>query len=57
VRHTMRDRLGRSCPDPIGGQALGGGALTMPIRVLLVTMYYSRQCWLSTWCWGEWSYE
>ena len=37
----MRDRLGRSCPDPIGGQALGGGALTMPIRVLLVTMYYS----------------
>ena len=36
----MRDRLGRSCPDPIGGQALGGGALTMPIRVLLVTMYY-----------------
>ena len=37
----MRDRLGRSCPDPIGGQVLGGGALTMPIRVLLVTMYYS----------------
>ena len=53
----MRDRLGRSCPDPIGGQALGGGALTMPIRVLLVTMYYSRSCWLSTWCWGEWSHE
>ncbi|WP_392345568.1 hypothetical protein, partial [Parasynechococcus sp.] len=23
-RHTMRNRLGRSCPDPIGGQALGG---------------------------------
>ena len=32
----MRDLLGRSCPDPIGGQALGGGALTMPILVLLV---------------------
>ena len=38
----MRDRLGRSCPDPIGGQALGGGALTMPIRVFLVTMYYTQ---------------
>ena len=48
----MRDWLGRSCPDPIGGQALGGGALTMPIRVLLVTMYYSKHLSLSIrWCW------
>ena len=23
----------------------------MPIRVLLVTMYYSQSFWLSTWCW------
>ena len=38
------------CPDPIGGQAIGGGALTMPIRVLLVSMYYSQSFWLSTWC-------
>ena len=53
----MRDRLGRRFPDPIGGQALGGGALTMPICVLLVTMYYSLFFWLSTWCWGEWSDE
>ena len=53
----MRDRLGRSCPDPIGGQALGAGVLTMPILVLLVTMYYLLCFWLSTWCWGEWSHE
>ena len=53
----MRDRLGRSCPVPIGGQALGGGALTVPILILLVAMYYSFPCGLSTWCWGEWSYE
>ena len=49
----MRDRLGRSCPVPIGGQALGGGALTAPILILLVAMYYSFPYELSTWCWGE----
>ena len=27
----MSDRLGRSCIEPIGGQVLAGGALTMPI--------------------------
>ena len=53
----MRDRLGRSCPVPIGGQVLGGGALTVPILILLVFMYYSFPRELSTWCWGEWSHE
>ena len=52
----MRDRLGRSCPDPIGGQALGGGAVTMPIRGLVGTMDYSRSFWLATGGWGEWSH-
>lgn len=27
----MSDRLGLSCIEPIGGQVLAGGALTMPI--------------------------
>ena len=53
----MRDRLGRSCPVLIGGQALGGGVLTVPILILLVDMYYWFPCGLSTWCWGEWSHE
>ena len=53
----MRDRLGRSCPDPIGDQVLGGGALMMLIFATLVSMYYSLPCWLSTWCWGEWRDE
>ena len=53
----MSDRLGRSCSDPIGGQALGGGALRMPMRVLLVTMYCLFSCVLSMRCWGEWGHE
>ena len=31
----MRDRLGRSCPDPIGGQALGGGELVVKLLWLI----------------------
>jgi hypothetical protein len=37
----MSDRLGRSCIEPIGGQVLGGGALTMLIFCFLVFMYYT----------------
>ena len=45
----MRERLGRSRPDPIGGQELGRGAL--PVHMLVVaSMYYLLSCGLSTWC-------
>ena len=48
----MRERLGRSCPDPMGGQLLDGGALTRDILRRLVVMYYSTPSLVSIrWCW------
>ena len=35
----MRERLGRSCPDPMGGQLLGGGALRRDMFKWMVFMY------------------
>ncbi len=35
----MRERLGRSCPDPMGGQLFDGGALTRDMLECLVFMY------------------
>lgn len=35
----MRERLGRSSPDPMGGQLLGGGALTRDMLRRMVVMY------------------
>ena len=46
----MRERLGRSRPDPIGGQELGRGALSVRMLVVVVFMYYLLSCGLSTWC-------
>ena len=45
----MRERLGRSRPDPIGGQELGRGALSARM-LAVVSMYYLLSCGLSTWC-------